>query len=586
MPIANSTFVPKAIDARDWSQVEPLIRDLLDRPVESPIDLEQWLVDRSELEAACSEAQANLYIAMTCHTDDESVQAAYTRFVEEIPPKLKPLIFELDKRLVALADKVGLGGERYRVLLRDTRAGVDLFRPENVPHETELEKLSQKFGQVSGAMTVNFQGRDRTLPEMARFGESQDRTEREAAWRAVAECRLGVRGKMDTLLDEMIALRDKVARNAGFADFIGYVFKSKLRFDYSPDDCVRFHEAVEQIVVPFNERCQSRRERDMGLKALRPWDVSVDQKGRAPLRPFDGGRELFERSERAFSTLDPRLAAMFRRLGSGMIPDSPHVQTRMLDLDTRKGKSPGGYQYMRDRAREPFIFMNAAGLHRDLETMVHEAGHAFHSMLSADEPLLHYRNAPLEFCEVASMSMELLTMPHWGGSGGFYPDRADLARAQRQQIEGSVGLLSWIATIDAFQHWMYAHPTHTRQERDAHWLELDARFGSMGRYRLDWSGLDPAFRSTHWQRQGHLFMSPFYYIEYGIAQLGALQLWVKSLDEGPARAIEAYMNALRLGGSRPLPELFEACGLRFDFGAATLGPLLERVERELEKLPE
>ncbi|MBX3364638.1 MAG: M3 family oligoendopeptidase [Phycisphaeraceae bacterium] len=577
------SFVPRDLDARDWGQVSPLLDDLQHRAIESLSDLEQWLIDRSELEAACSEAQADLYIAMTCHTEDQAVQAAYTRFVEEIPPRLKPRLFELDRRLAEMAPKVGLNGARYEVLLRDTKAGVELFRQENVPLETELELLAQRFGQVIGGLTVEFAGAERTLPEMARYLESPDRAERESAWRAVAACRLGVRDTLDELLDRMIAQRHQVAKNAGFADFVGYIFKSKLRFDYTPEDCRRFHDAVEKIVVPFNERVQARRERDMGLSSLRPWDVSVDPLGRPALRPFEGGRQLYERSALAFDRLEPRLGGMFRRLGEGMAPDSPHVRTRMLDLDTRKGKAPGGYQYMRDRSREPFIFMNAAGVHRDLETMVHEAGHAFHSMLSAHEPLLHYRNAPLEFCEVASMSMELLTMPHWGDAGGFYPDGDDLARAQRQQVEGSVGTLAWIATIDAFQHWMYAHPEHTRAERGDHWLTLDRRFGSMGRYRLDWSGLDEAYRSTYWQRQGHLFMAPFYYIEYGIAQIGALQLWIKSLDEGASSAIDAYMHALRLGGSRPLPELFKACGLRFDFGPETLGPIVDRVERELEK---
>jgi oligoendopeptidase F len=282
----------------------------------------------------------------------------------------------------------------------------------------------------------------------------------------------------------------------------------------------------------------------------------------------------------AFNRLDPRLGEMLRSLGDGSETRGSR-EGACLDLDSRKGKAPGGYQYMRDRIRTPFIFMNAAGLHRDVETMVHEAGHAFHSQLCREEPLVAYRHAPIEFCEVASMSMELLTMRHWGGPDGYYPDAADHARAMRKQLEGSVSLLSWIATIDAFQHWIYSNPAHTREQRVAHWLELQERFGA----GVDWSGLEDEHKWL-WQRQPHLWGHPFYFIEYGIAQLGALQLWLTSLEQGEHAAIDAYVRAMRLGGSRPLPELFAAAGLEFDFGPATVTRLVERVEAELAKLPD
>jgi len=353
-----------------------------------------------------------------------------------------------------------------------------------------------------------------------------------------------------------------------------------LRFDYGPEDCFAFHEAVEKAVVPFNERRLAERRRDLGVATLRPWDIAVDAKGRTPLKPFEGGKQLVDKALAAFGKLDPRLADMLAELGDGTECRGSR-DGACFDLDSRKGKAPGGYQYMRDRIRVPFIFMNAAGLHRDVETMVHEAGHAFHSQLCRSEPLVGYRHAPIEFCEVASMSMELLTMAHWGGAGGYYPTEADRVRAARKQLEGSVGLLAWIATIDAFQHWIYTNPTHTRDERVAFWLGLEERFGA----GLDWSGLDDEHKWM-WQRQPHLWGHPFYYIEYGIAQLGSLQLWLKSLEEGEAAAIDAYIRAMRLGGSRPLPELFAAAGLEFDFGEATVSRLVERVEAELAKLPE
>ncbi len=584
MPTINTTFVPADIDATDLSQIEPLYQDLLVRSVTSAAELETWLVDRSELDAACSEAAALLYIAMTCNTNDEAASKAYTHFIETIPPKLKPIAFELDKRQAKLASELDLDGARYEVINRDTAADVELFRPENVPLETELAKLDQKYDTICGEMMVTYKGDEKTLPQMGVYQESTDRTVREETWRLVADRRLKDVEPINAIYDEMVGLRDKVAKNAGFDSFTSYAFKAKHRFDYTPEHCFAFHEACEKIVAPFARQLDEQRRQKLGVETLRPWDMTVDELGREPLTPFTGGADLMDKSVAAFEALDPRLASMLKELGAGdgRVTSENMKNPPLLDLDSRKGKAPGGYQYMRDRSRVPFIFMNAAGLHRDLETMVHEAGHAFHSMLCVDEPLLHYRHSPIEFAEVASMSMELLTMPHWNAPGSFYEGKpSDHARAMRRQLESSVTLLPWIATIDAFQHWIYANPTHTRDERTQEWINLDKRFGK----GFSWQGLEQ-YRDSGWQKQGHLFGSPFYYIEYGIAQLGALGLWIRSLEEGPKVAIDAYINALSLGGSRPLPELFAAAGLDFDFGPKTVEKLVARVEAELAKLPE
>lgn len=578
-----SSFVPAEFDGTRWEEIEPLLDDLASRTVTSREELEQWLVDRSELGAACSEAQATLYINSTRRTKDAAVQQAYERYIETIPPRMTPRAFELDKKLVELSAKVGLdAGEakrRYEVLLRSARSEVELFREENVPIETELAKLSQKHRQIAGAMTVEFEGEEKTLPQMGKYQEDTDRDLRERAWRSVAERRLQDASALDDIYDKMIEKRTKLGRNAGFENYIGYAYKSKGRFDYGPADAKAFQDAVAKHVVPFNQRLAEQRAGLLGLDALRPWDLSVDVKGRGPLKPFEGGKQLFDRSLTVFNRLGAPFNTMFASLGEGLGEDG---QGEHLDLDSRSGKAPGGYQYMRERMHMPFIFMNAAGVQRDVETMVHEAGHAFHSLAVVDEPLVEYRHAPLEFCEVASMSMELLTMPYWSE---FYSDSDDLARARRGQVEDSVRLLAWIATIDQFQHWVYANPTHSRAERAAEWLRLEDRFGYMGRAHVEWSGIDPEIRMTGWQRQGHLFDVPFYYIEYGIAQLGALGLWLKSLEDGEAAALAAYRKAIDLGGSRPLPELFGAAGLPFDFGDATIARLVEAAERELEKLP-
>ncbi len=578
----DASFVPLGVDFADWAVIEPLGRALLDRPVNNARELERWILDRGELDAACGEAAADLYITMTSRTEDHAAQQAYLRYIEEVQPKLRPLAFALDRRYVQLADRVEFDrspASRWHVYDRDIRVDVELFREENVPLETELAKLSQRYDQLTGAQTVHFDGQERTLPQMARYQEVADRAVREAAWRAVAERRLRDADAIDDIFDQMVPLRDRIARNAGLPSYVRYAFRAKHRFDYGPHECEAFHDACERAVVPLVRRIEDQRRRAMNLDSLRPWDLNADPKGRPPLRPFEGGAQLMAKSVAAFRRLDPRLADMLASLGDGTEARGSE-RGACLDLDTRKGKAPGGYQYMRDRIRRPFIFMNAAGLSRDVTTMLHEAGHAFHSMLCATEPLLAYRSAPTEFAEVASMSMELLTLPHVGGPGGFYDTDETHARAARQQLERTVTILPWIATIDAFQHWIYTHPRHSRADRTRAWLALDDRFGS----RVDWSGLEPT-RDTLWHRQLHLFTHPLYYIEYGIAQLGALQLWLLSLRHGERRAVDGYIRALSLGGSRPLPELFAAAGLDFDFSADTVRRLTDRVEAELERLP-
>jgi oligoendopeptidase F len=569
-----SAFVPAGLDASTWGNLEPLFSALLARPVSSAAEFEAWLLDRSELDAACSEARANLYITMTCRTDDAGASGAWTRYLDDVPPRVKPAGFELDKRQVELSARFPLPAARYGVLERDTRVEVELFRPESVALETELAKLDQKYDEICGAMSVEFDGATRTLPQMARYQQDKDRSVREKAWRAVAERRLAEREAIDAIFDEMVSLRQKVAVNAGFENFRDWSFKAKKRFDYTPAMCFAFHEAVERHVVPFNRKMDERRRAALGLDTLRPWDMAVDEHGRPPLRPFEGGQELVEKTRRVFDRMDAELGRMFRDLGDNASRGAEGGA--LLDLDSRKGKASGGYQYMRDRSRRPFIFMNAAGLHADVHTMVHEAGHMFHSELCKHDPLVAYRHSPIEFAEVASMSMELLTMPEWDA---YYADASHLARAKREQLEQAVAILAWIAQIDAFQHRLYEEPGHSRGDRRNTWLALDHRFGR----GLDWSGLEDV-RTHVWHRQSHLFGVPFYYIEYGIAQLGALGLWLHSLKHGRAAALDLYRGALSLGGSRPLPELFAAAGQPFEFGPERVAEIVGAVEAELAKL--
>jgi len=562
---SHTDIVPENLDATQWANIRPLYQALLDRELKCAGCLEQLILDRSELDAAVSEAAAELYITMTRHTDDEQARSAYLAFIENVEPHLKAMGFELDKKIVQSPHASKLDQDRYGVMLRDLAADVEIFRPENIPLQTEDTKLGQQYAEICGAMTVEFRGEEYTLPQMARFLEQTDRETREQAWRGIVDRRCQDHEKLNAIFDRMIELRHQIARNAGFDDYRQYMFKAKHRFDYGPDDCIAFHNAVEQEVVPVLRQLNAERAELLGLEKLRPWDMAVDPKGRDPLRPFDGAEELVEKTSKLFHRMDPALGSMFDRLRKG----------DCLDLESRKGKAPGGYQYNRDHSRQPFIFMNAAGLHKDLETMVHEAGHAFHSMLSEDDPLLHYRHSPIEFAEVASISMELLSYPYLDE---FYT-QDNARRAKRHHLEKLVSLLPWVATIDAFQHWLYTHPGHSQDERREYWLALVDRFGS----NIDWTGLEQ-YRAVAWQAQLHLFEVPFYYIEYGIAQLGAQQLWLHAKRD-EKKAIEQYQSALKLGGSKPLPELFGAAKLEFDFGRDLMKTLMNDVAEELQQLP-
>jgi oligoendopeptidase F len=559
-------FVPPAIDLGNWLQIAPLFAQLEKRApdCQTPADLERWLLDWSELNAALDEESSRRYIAMTCHTDNPDAEKAYLHFVEHVEPQLKPRQFALEKIYVAHPLRGKLSPERYLVFDRDMNNHVELFREENIPLETEDAKLSQQYQKLSGSLTVNFRGEEKTLVQMGRYAEEPDRVLRREAWELVAKRRLQEADKFDDILDAMLKLRTRIARNAGFDNYRDYAFRRLGRFDYTPEDCEKFHDAVERHIMPLLLELQAERRAQLKLDKLCPWDLAVDPLNRPPLKPFARVEEMVSRTQKIFDQLDNELAGGFRQM----------QDLRLLDLDNRKGKAPGGYQDTLNEARLPFIFMNAVGLQRDVETILHEAGHAFHALATRDEDLRAYRHAPIEFCEVASMSMELLGNRF---IEEFYSD-GDAKRARRVHLEGVVGVFPWIATVDAFQHWIYTHPDHSRDERRQAWLNLMDRFGG----DVDWSGRESA-RANLWHRQLHIFLHPFYYIEYGIAQLGALQVWANSKRD-QTKALNDYKNALALGGSRPLPELFQAAGCRFEFSEKTLQPLAKMLREELQKL--
>ena len=555
----------ESLDATKWSEIKPQFQEFLEREINSAEALEAWLLELGRFSAYVGETGSMLYVNMTCDTENEEIKQAYLDFVENVEPELAKIGDLLNRKLAGNMYADQLDSEEYNVLLRDTRMDLALFREENIPLSTELTKLGQRYNEICGAMTVEFDGEERTMQQMGKYLQVNEREVRENAYKTVGKRRFQDADEIDEIYEKMIGLRQQVAQNAGYENYRDYIFDAKHRFDYTPADCEAFQDAVEAICVPLMRDVDDQRKRDLKLDSLRMWDLGHDVHGREPLKPFKEVEEMVAGTSRMFHRLSPELGKFFDSLRDGT----------SLDLDSRKGKAPGGYQLQRDHSRKPFIFMNATGLQRDLETMVHEAGHAFHSIYADDLPLVDYRSAPLEFCEVAAMSMELLTHDFLDE---FYT-KEDAKRAVREHLEGIVSILAWIATIDAFQHWIYTNPSHSRTERHDKWLELGNRFGSI----LDWSGFED-WRKVSWQKQLHLFSYPFYYIEYGIAQLGALQIWLQ-YRENPEQALENYATAMRLGGSRPLPDLFEAGEMNFDLGRSTVQGLIDAVRDELSRLP-
>ena len=559
-------FVPANLNAGSWPTLQPLF-DQLEGQLASAADgaqLEQAILNWEELSAAIAEESSKRYIAMTCQTEDKAAEKAYLEFVETIEPEVKQRSFRLAKVLTKHPHRDGLPAGRYEVFTRDAALEVELFRPENVPLETETAKLGQQYQKLIGGLAVQFDGKEQTLVQMGRYLEETDRARRREAWELVANRRLEEAETIDAQLDDLAKRRIQMSDNAGFPNYRDFAHRRKGRFDYTPDDCLAFHDAIEQEMVPLLTELHDERRAALGVESVRPWDTATDPHGRPPLKPFDEVPQLIDRTQAIFDQLDGDLAGWFRIM----------QELDLLDLANRKGKAPGGYQDSLAEARLPFIFMNAIGVQRDVETLLHEAGHAFHTMACQEEPLHSYRHAPIEFCEVASMAMELLSGEYLGE---FY-DTEEVRRARITHLEGIVFVFPWIATVDAFQHWLYLNPGHSVAERDAAWSDLMDRFGG----NVDWAGHEQA-KAKFWHKQLHIFLHPFYYVEYGIAQLGALQVWANS-KQNRAQALADYKAALALGGSRPLPELFERCNTRLDFSRETVAPIARLLREELAAL--
>ena len=563
-PYEERGFVSKEAALENLEELRGYYHDLIRREIPNEPALEEWLKDRSELESASDQVRTFLYIQMTCQTDNPEYAEKYKNYIENIIPALKELSQEMDKKYLNIIDMLKIDPSRHAILYLRKKNSMELFRKENIPLQTREALLCQEYQTLCGAMTVEFDGREQTLQMMQKYLHEPDRELREKAWRAITARRLKDSEKMNSIFNELIELRTAIAKNAGFNNFMEYQFKAFNRFDYTPSDCLKFQKSVEECVVPLLARIYSRRKKNLSYKSIKPWDTEVDVKNRPPLKPFDEISVFENRIQQIFNAMDGELGnyfGLFRKWG-------------VLDLESRKGKAPGAYQSTLSETRKPFIFLNAVGLDSDVRTLLHESGHAFHVLAAASKPLIDDREPPIEFCEVASMSMELI------GSHflHYFYNEEDSKRSRTELLEEIIYILPWIATIDAFQHWIYTNPKHSVEQRKQAWISIRNRFGG---YLLDWEGLENE-HSNLWQRQLHLFEYPFYYIEYGIAQLGALQLWLQYKNK-PKEAIKNYKQGLSLGSTKTLPELFEATGLVFDFSEKMILPLTREIEKELNE---
>ncbi len=560
------SFVSADFKVTTWELLAPFFKNLADRSLNSREDLEQWMKDMSEVEAVVSEDACWRQIKMTCDTTDTALEEAFTYFCMEIQPKLQPYADQLNKKLVNSPFTQELDQDKYFTYLRSVKKSIDLFREANIPLQAELSVLQQQYGAIAGKMTIEVGGQEYTLQQAGKFLESHDRALREEVYRKIQARRLQDKDAMNELYSNLIGKRDQVAKNAGFANYRDYKFVELGRFDYSKEDCYQFHEAVKLHVLPLIEKIYARKKAKLQLDKLYPWDTEAEPTGVQPLKPFTDGKDLYEKSVQCFETMNPFFANCLRKID----------QLNHFDLESRKGKAPGGYNCPLTESGAPFIFMNAAGQMSDVTTMVHEGGHAIHSFLSHNLELSAFKEYPMEIAEVASMAMELFSMNHWEA---FFDNAEDLKRAKEHQLERTITIFPWIAIIDKFQHWVYEHPQHSVEERTSTWMAILQEFSTKS---IDYTGLE-SFREIAWQRQLHLFEVPFYYIEYGIAQLGAIGLWMQ-YQANPQQALENYIQALSLGGTKTLPDLYAAAGLKFDLSPNHIKTLMEFTAAEMDKI--
>lgn len=563
-PIRN--YLTANFTVTTWEKLETYFIELKSRTISSVKELEKWLVDKSELEAVLSEDMAWRYIKMTCDTTNEALTEAYQFFISEIEPKIAPYSNELNKKLINSPFLDELNDEKYHIYIRSVKKALALYREENIPLLAKIATEAQKYGALSAAMTIEWKGKEITLQMASSLMKDLDRGVREEIFIKIQKRREIDKEVFNNLYTTLIQLRHQVALNAGFKNYRDYKFEELGRFDYNVEDCYHFQESIAKEILPLATASDEERKTALKLSTLKPWDMDVDIESKSALKPFIDSNELLNKSIECFYKVRPAYGNYLE-----VMKTMGH-----LDLESRKGKAPGGYNYPLYECGVPFIFMNAVGTHRDMVTMVHEGGHAIHSFVTHNLELTDFKSTPSEVAELASMSMELISMEHWDV---FFKNSDDLKRAKKEQLDKSLKTLLWIATIDKFQHWVYLNPSHTIEERTNSWNDILAEFSSKV---VDWTGFEDS-KARMWQNQLHIFEVPFYYIEYGMAQLGAIAIW-RNYKKNPEKSLNAYEAALRLGYTKSIPEIYKAAEIEFNFSQSYVKELADFVKKELNNL--
>lgn len=570
IPKLSRRFIANDINLQKFEDIQPYFETLLSKELSSISIYTDWLKDVSELEAFLEENMAWRYIKMTIDTTNETHNASYSQFIKEIQPRISEYSDLLNKKIFSTSyheDLISNSKEEgYDIFFKTIRIQLDLFREANISIESYINEKSQEYGAISAAQVIIHDNETLTMQKAMLWLKKQNENDRKLMYDKIVDRRKLDTSSLNDLFTDLIQKRHELSMNAGFENFRDYKFKSMGRFDYTKENCFEFHESIAQLVVPLVKEIQNKKLNKLGKTKFKPWDLDVDPNGFEPLKPFNGGKEMLDNTIRVFNKLDPFFGDCLRTM----------EKMNHLDLESKPGKAPGGYNYPLYEIGVPFIFMNAVGSQRDLVTMVHEGGHAVHSFLNRGLILTGFKNIPSEAAELASMSMELLTMKHWNE---FYPNSKDEKRAKKEHLEDILKVLPWIAQIDAFQHWIYLNPSHNLEDRNEQWLSLCQRFGTG---LTDWTGYEDQLMNS-WQRQLHLFEVPFYYIEYGIAQLGALGIWKNSLQDEP-KTIKQYKEGLSLGYTKSLPMIYESAGVPFDFTQNHLKELISFVKKELSLL--
>lgn len=559
-------FVNPKLEINSFKDVKPYFDDLKERPLTSPKDIWKWLLDRSELESILSEDLAWRYIKMNCNTADANLSQSFNTFIAEIEPEIALISNNLDKKF--FTDEVMSKVDRTKLftIIRELKKDIEIFRNENIPLEAKMQQMEQEYGLISSQMLITYNDEEITLQKAANFLKENDRLVREKVYKLINQRRLEDTDKLNKLLSGLIELRHQIALNTGYKNFRDYKFRSMSRFDYGVEECKEFHSAIASTVKPIINELHTTRKKKLNLDCLRPWDLDVDIDNKPPLKPFEKEEDLIRKTTFVFRDLELEFGMYLNEMKN----------MGYLDLESRKNKAPGGFNYPLHESNVPFIFMNSTGNLRDIVTMLHEGGHAVHAYLCADLELVNFKETPAEIAELASMSMELITMDYWHY---YFDDKEELKRAKRLHLEDVLSVLPWVATVDKFQHYLYENPKHTIQERSATWLKITQEFGSD---IIDFSGLE-LFKENQWQKQLHIYEVPFYYIEYGIAQLGAIAVW-KNFKENKTLALENFKKALKMGYTSPIPHVYKQAGIEFSFSKEYIQELMNFVKDEMVKL--